>query len=94
MITVPIEDYKKALAEIDRLKAEREWISVKDRLPKEHLHRLEFVLVCKENGVVLEAKYNTKTKEFLRRESFETLNHTVTHWMPLPTPPDNSKYKE
>lgn len=67
-----------------------EWISVKDRLPEEHPHRFEYVLVCKDNGVVLEAKFNTKISKFMKRESYVSLNHVVTHWMPLPEPPKDT----
>lgn len=62
------------------------WISVKDELPKEKPHRIQFLLICKENNVVMQAMFNTKTKTFMN--DFQPLNHSVTHWMPLPEPPE------
>ncbi len=63
-----------------------EWISVDDRLPEERPFRFEYVLVAKKNGVVLEAMFNTRIGEFLNI-SYSKLAHKVTHWMPLPKPP-------
>ena len=59
---------------------EIKWISVKDRLPE----RFNRVLVCRENGKVEQGFrdvgdwwkiYGTRTKH-------------ITHWMPLPEPPE------
>lgn len=63
------------------------WISVKDKLPTKRPLRFENVLVAKENKVVMEALYNTKTEQFMSWDSKKELNHKVTHWQPLPKPP-------
>ena len=64
-----------------------EWIKVEDKLPIKRPLRFENVLVAKENKVVMEALYNTKTEQFIRWDSKKELNHKVTHWMLLPEPP-------
>ena len=60
-----------------------QWISVKDRLP----NAFEPVIVCREGGKVEQGYkdvcdwwkvYGTRTKK-------------VTHWMPLPEPPEETK---
>ncbi len=65
-----------------------EWIDVKNKLPARRPLRFENVLVAKENKVVMEALYNTKTGKFVSWENWNELNHKVTHWMPLPEPPN------
>jgi len=62
-----------------------EWISVKDRLPEKMPYRWEMVIVHKENGVIMEAMYNTRVGEFMK--DFNSLSCKVTHWQPLPPPP-------
>jgi len=70
-------------SEIERLKAEREWISVEDRLPEDN----ETVLVT--NGQrVKEVWFGQRTKLDRPHFMFTTMPlHTITHWMPLPKPP-------
>jgi len=57
-----------------------EWISIKDRLPKEH-----------ESVLLFEDKFKTIVYGFWNGEDFyQTFNGLydgVTHWMPLPQPP-------
>lgn len=64
------------------------WISVKDELPTKRPLRFQNLLVAKENKVVMEALYNTKTEKFVSWENFEALNHKVTHWQHLPKAPE------
>jgi len=76
-----------------RIINEMEWIDVNDNLPNEKPYRFEQVIVAKENGVVMEALYNTKEKIFLNWD-YKELNHKVTHWMPLPLHPTVLKSKQ
>lgn len=62
--------------EIERLKAEREWISVKQRLPDNNI----YVIVRMDGGSV-DTDYLTSANEF------DFFGRFVTHWMPLPQHP-------
>ena len=61
-----------------------EWISVKDRLPPDQ----EEVLVCTlaKNGVRNIDKGYLAIDHFIHRGRSQ-----VTHWMPLPEPPEETK---
>ena len=81
--TRPIED--KLRAEIERLKSERRWIPVSERLP----HRLGIYLVyfpSERGGGILSSLFfdNADGAEWVSCPA----NRNVTHWMPLPTPPE------
>lgn len=69
--------------EIERLKAEMEWVSVNDRLPDAN----ETVLVT--NGArVKEVWFCQRTKLDKPNFMFTTMKFDeITHWMPLPSPP-------
>lgn len=74
-------DIDALLDEIERLQAERRWIPVSERLPEEGVE----VLVFDEKGDYL--------TDCLRRWQNGSLNWEndddgVTHWMPLPEPPE------
>lgn len=58
-----------------------EWISVKNRLPKDG----EFVLTYK-NGIVDVQMYEKNRNGWIQGNWFWSMA-TVTHWMPLPEPP-------
>ena len=66
-------------ADIEELLKEREWISVKDRLPKENI----WVLVYSKQGSYM----NLKVDYIHDGRWFNSL--LVTHWMPLPEPPES-----
>lgn len=56
---------------------ETEWISVKDRLPEDHTRCLVFESRNRE-GYQIEIQYY-----------FRMFPNGVTHWMPLPSPPNS-----
>ena len=76
-----------ANAEIKRLKALiPEWISVKERLPQEFVSVLVYMPEERPLPTVHEGYVTNQGKwyaHFFEREPFE-----VTHWMPLPEPPN------
>lgn len=57
----------------------QEWISVKDRLPKDD----EIVIICTDENFIYAGELIGDTW-FLDNDSWTA---TVTHWMPLPQPP-------
>lgn len=57
----------------------QEWISVKDRLPKNN----EIVIICTDKNFIYAGELIGDTW-FLDNDSWTA---TVTHWMPLPQPP-------
>jgi hypothetical protein len=74
----------KGIADIIRIATEPDWIPVSERLPEVHSP----VLVS-----ITESRYPTVATmsldgEWLFGEGYPV---TVTHWMPLPAPPETSK---
>ena len=62
----------------------QEWISVKDRLPENIANRV--LVVCERSNGVFYAHYE---KPFwINLETDKPFISTVTHWMPLPEPPE------
>lgn len=60
-----------------------EWISVKDRLPEDHVAVLVFDSVCRN---IYKAWMSHDLGEWFSEEYLpDFLN--ITHWMPLPNPP-------
>ena len=72
-------------ADIEELLKEREWISVKDKLPDD----VKDVIVCDEFGLVYPAYYYTFDGCWMYSFAAERCEHKITHWMPLPTPPES-----
>ena len=62
----------------------QEWISVKDRLPKND----EIVIICTDKNFIYAGELIGDTW-FLDNDSWTA---TVTHWMPLPQPPNGFCY--
>lgn len=80
------EFYKEVLKILINEKGQSNWTSVKDRLPEKSVP----VLICA-NGHRVTAYYD-KVKEVFRLTEDENLYYLteyVTHWMPLPTPPES-----
>ena len=62
----------------------QEWISVDDRLPENIANRV--LVVCERSNGVFYAHYE---KPFwINLETDKPFISTVTHWMPLPEPPE------
>lgn len=68
------------LTAIDALEQNNGWISVKDRLPEPKA----MVLAHCTNGRMLTVGYFDKDLDFLK-------SGRVTHWMPLPEPPESAE---
>lgn len=81
--------------EIDRLKAENEWISVKERLPETKSngsYRQSIPILAYSDGIIFKSRYETNNNgEHEFSQWYCTLIDDtiddVTHWMPLPQPP-------
>ena len=69
------------------------WISVEDRMPEEKNEWSESVLVCldyrKDGGVCVVTMNRASGGEWQ-----ETEPPAVTHWMPLPDPPENPRSQD
>ena len=75
---------------IDALR-EPQWISVEERLPerKDARHQRDFYLVALSNGTVKELAYeHDHYDNMLFDVGWHPTAHPVTHWMPLPEPPE------
>jgi len=70
---------------IQALKANN-WISVKDRLPKCDKYGEAYVLVCMDDEFIA-------TTTYIKKDGFELWADSgeVTHWMPLPEPPQRKR---
>ena len=89
-----------AAAEIERLREERRWISVEERLPElneANRFRVSCLVSCK-GGAVCEMDYEINT--YAKREQNKRPRwkwhgmmsmQDVTHWMALPAPQEEEK---
>lgn len=69
-------------------KVEMKWIDVKQELPQEDIDVLAYL----EDGAQCRALVNDgEWFEHATTGDYEMVNFEVTHWMPLPDPPTNSK---
>jgi hypothetical protein len=60
-----------------------QWISVKDRLPEDG----SYILMSGGSQITM-GWLNFSRKEFIQCISWTNLTESVTHWMPLPEPPE------
>ena len=63
---------------------DQRWIPVAERLPESE----KCVLVYSKDGGVAEGKYNARFNEWVQFRWNVTNLRNVTHWMPLPEPPE------
>lgn len=66
------------------------WISVKDRLPDEN----EIILLCDGKEVTVGFRWNGFITGEIRWNCQDDWFETVTHWMPLPELPKETKLAE
>lgn len=75
------DDYDKAVALIESMQAHL-WVSVNERLPEVDKYGDVNVLVCMDDGFIASATFDKNNGWELWADAGE-----VTHWMPLPDPP-------
>ena len=68
---------------IERLEAERQWISVEDRLPTEPT---EYIVVIKGGASATTLLFDGSLWFEEDQDGWRTY-YAVTHWMPIPQPP-------
>ena len=76
---------------VEYLKQPNEWVSVEDRLPEPEFagQQRGFYLVALSNGTVKELMYEFRHYENMMFDvGWHETAYPVTHWMPLPAPPD------
>lgn len=70
---------------------QNEWVSVDERMPEAEFagQQRGFYLVALSNGVVKELMYEFRHYENMMFDvGWHETAYPVTHWMPLPAPPD------
>ena len=84
------EDIARALAklreqddEIARLREERRWVPVGERLPPDNV-----AVLCWVDGCGAEMVWREKGQWFLSFAGYPISDSTYTHWMPLPPGPE------
>lgn len=79
---VVVDALNVAESRIAELEAAQRWIPVSERLPEEDDG---YCLICVDFDYITMAYYD---KKYGWNGQFEGWNGTITHWMPLPEPPD------
>ena len=75
--------YKMTAAEIRRLREERRWVSVGERLPADNV-----AVLCWVDGCGAEMVWREKGQWFLSFAGYPISDSTYTHWQPLPPGPE------
>ena len=73
-----------AAAEIARLREERRWIPVGERLPADNV-----AVLCWVDGCGAEMVWREKGQWFLSFAGYPISDSTYTHWQPLPPGPES-----
>ena len=86
--------YRDALAYITQLEARvPKWISVEDRLPEDDVDVIVYA-VSNNGGYTIVITFHTHRLYGLNIEGWASpwqyfsMHYTITHWMPLPEPPE------
>lgn len=74
-----------ARARIAELEAERRWISVKERLPDDEMSQM-YLVIC-ENSAIRQAIFWPEKRKRYWTWKGERFQSDITHWQPLPPPP-------
>jgi hypothetical protein len=74
---------KWAIAEIARLREERRWVPVGERLPPDNV-----AVLCWVDGCGAEMAWREKEQWFLSFAGYRISDSTYTHWQPLPPGPE------
>jgi hypothetical protein len=80
-----------AIANATTLTPPNEWVSVEERLPEPVFNGQQrgFYLVALSNGTVKELMYEFRHYENMMFDvGWHETAYPVTHWMPLPSPPE------
>ena len=76
------KDCERLITALD--KADKGWISIKDRLPDDDVS----ILICSERKTISKATYSSDMGRYYIADSDLWYNELdITHWMPLPEPP-------
>lgn len=87
---VMVREFEAKLEELERVKAERSWISVKDRLPERTVPHHDVLVYHDLNcGMYIDRAWYSREKNKWR--NVLGMNLKVTHWMPLPEPPEKEE---
>lgn len=89
------DDLAEAADVIEKLRGQvPHWIPVTERLPEETGKQRGFYLVALSNGVVKELAYEFEHYDnMLFDVGWHETAYPVTHWMPLPEPPEENGIK-
>ena len=74
------------------MKDESEWISIKDRLPDRSGNYLVYTSI-EGRSIIKTSYWMASTQTWLGVEACSVLIH-ITHWMPLPKPPEKEEKHE
>lgn len=89
------EIHRRTVASFDVMcGCEREWVSVKERLPEEMATCIVFVDEVEDMGARVDiAFFNVDSKGWGTYSLHNWAGGNITHWMPLPKPPNDNTFK-